>query len=571
MPIPALSPSVPLRPYQRMGAQSVLDSLEKHRTTLMVMATGLGKTRTAKAIIMSFFEAGMRILWLVDTDDLVWQACEALEDPSTGKLPIDIEKAARKAEPWSPIVVASVQTISNEKRLLRFESDAFDVIIADEAHKSLSPRWARVFGHFPQAKIIGLTATPDRGDKQNLEKIYEDVPFDLGIREAIDDGWLVPLRQNFITVDGLDYSSIRREATKLREGDMEAALLNAEIIERMAIPTRDQIGSRQALVFTCSVDHAYAFAAFMKKIGVAAETVEGDQKRCPTKHRREVIRAYKNNEIQVLTNCAALTTGFDAPCTSAIVFARPILSRALYAQCAGRGTRAMNPQELNRLVSSPAEMRRNAIASSIKSDCLLLDFLGSCGELKLVRAAHALDPDVDRETAELAEKIVSDNQQMTMNEALAIAEEMRAELLKEVGKRDASATHKYQVVEVDPFETSKAKKIFDLLGIQRHTSSVRLPPTEGQIRALQRWKVPDPEVLSRSEASDLLSELKARRDCGLASYRQVELLVNVGRLPRDKVRELTMERAGRGIDKLKENKWKRPEEWGPVKHAHTVA
>jgi superfamily II DNA or RNA helicase len=561
----SLSSAVPLRPYQETGAQGVLDSLAQYRSVLMVMATGLGKTRTGKAIVRGYVEKGLRCLWLVDTDDLVWQACDALqEDP--GKVEVDIEKAQRKAETWSSVIVASVQTIRNKKRMRRFSETAFDLIIADEAHKSMTDGWDRIFEYFSGAKILGLTATPDRADRKSLRTRYEDVPFELEIREAIDDGWLVPINQKFITVEGLDYSEIRREAMKLRLGDMESALLNAEMIEKMAIPTRDLLQQRQALVFTCSVDHAYAYAEFLRKLGLEAETVEGDQQRCPPKHRREVIAAYKRGEIQILTNCAALTTGFDAPATSGIVYARPMLSRPLYAQCAGRGTRPINPHELNDLMHGPAELRREAIARSAKHDCLLLDFLGNSGRLKLVRAAKAMDPDIDDETAELAEKIASE-QQLTMNEALSIAEEMRNELLKEVGNLNTSAKHSYTVTDVDPFEGSRCQRIFKLLGIQRKTDRWGFgTATPAQVEALRRWKVPDPQVLSRREASDLISEFGKRKNLGLASFRQIELLVNLGKLPPEKVRSLPDSRARKGLDQLKANNWKRPESWGPVKH-----
>jgi len=565
----ALSPAVSLRPYQVEGAESTLASLAEHRSVLTVMATGLGKTRTAKSIVRTCYEQASRVLWLVDTDDLVWQAAEALEE-DPGPVPIDIEKARHKAEIWSPVVVGSVQTIRNDKRMRRFAREAFDLIVADEAHKSMSPGWERVFEYFHSAQVLGLTATPDRADRKSLRTFYEDVPYEKDIRDAVEDGWLVPLIQKLVRVDGLDYSEVRRQAMKLREGDMESALLNAEMIEQMAIPTRDLMGQRQNLIFTCSVDHAYAFRDFMRKLGIVTETVEGDQTRLPTKRRREIMEAFKRGDIQVLTNCACLTTGVDAPATSCITYARPMISRALYAQCAGRGTRPIIPHLLNDLMYEPAARRREAIANSAKPDCLLLDFLGNSGRLKLVRGAAGLDPDLDEETAEMAEGL-AEEKQIPLLEALALAEEMRAELLKEVAKRDAKkASHGYSVTEVDPFEGSKCQKIFGLLGLRRRDDRWGLgSATDNQVAALKRWKVDDADILTRQQASDLLTILGKRKDAGLASYRMVELLVNVGKLPPDQVRRLPIARAKIGLDQLKANGWKRPERWGPVRHDRT--
>lgn len=542
-------------------------ALEQLRAALNVMATGLGKTRTAKAIVRSFFEADMNVLWLVDTDDLVLQAKEALAgDP--GPMPVDIEKAHKKAETWSPLVVASVHTLRNNKRLRRFDSSHFQLIIADEAHKSVTPGWQRIFDYFASAKILGLTATPDRTDCKSLLQIYEDVPFEMEIRTAINEGWLVPLRQSFVKVEGLDYSEVRRQAMKLREGDMEAALMSAEMIEQMTVPFVNEIDQRQALAFTCSVDHAYAVRDYLRRLGVVAETVEGDKTRLPSKRRQELIASYKRGEIQVLTNCAALTTGFDAPRTSAVGFMRPMISRALYAQCAGRGTRPVIPMRLNELMHEDAILRRQAIADSEKADCLLIDFLGNAGRLKLVRAASSMDPNIDEETAELAEKVAKERQ-LTMHQALDVAEEMRAALLEQINSREVNRDHSYEVVEIDPFNGSKCQRVFRLLGVTRKSkqwTSTRTPATDAQIDTLKLHKIPDPHVLSRDDAAKLIAELAWRRQHQLASPRQVELLVNVGRLPADQVRRLSAERAARGITQLKANKWKRPESWDRPKH-----
>lgn len=267
----------------------------------------------------------------------------------------------------------------------------------------------------------------------------------------------------------------------------------------------------------------------------------------------------------MLTNCAALTTGFDAPTTSAVTFARPMISRALYAQCCGRGTRPVIPMELNALMHASGEDRRLAIANSAKPNCLLLDFMGNAGRLKLVRSAAAMDPDIDEKTAELAEKI-AEERQLDMNAALNVAEEMREELLKEVDQRDGAAKHDYEVTEIDPFEGSRSQQVFRLLGIRSVKDRWGLPATDAQVAALKKWQVPDAEVLDRRQASDLLSAMGERKDKGMASYRQIELLVNVGKLPLDQVRRLPRERAARGLDQLKRNKWKRPEDWGPVKY-----
>lgn len=551
-----LCDSVPLRPYQGNVATAVLDRFAHYRAVLVVLATGLGKTRIGKSIVRTFHERNKRCLWLVDSDPLVEQAVLALtEEP--GGVTVDVDKAGRRAERWSTVVVASVPTLRNTRRLERFEKDAFDLIILDEAHRSLGAGWVKIVEYFNTAKILGLTATPDRSDGESLGKIFENTAAEMDIRVGIEEGWLVPVFQRFVQVDGLDYSNIRREAMRLREGDMNAALVNAEMIEKMGWSTTQEVRGRRTLVFTCSVDHAYAFAKYLCRIGKTAEAIDGKTK---PKRAKEILAAYARGDFQFACNCAKLTTGFDDPETSAVAFARPIISRLLYTQCAGRGTRSVIPEKLNDLMHDPPEARRAAIAASSKPDCLLLDFLGNSGKLRLVHAAHAMAPSADDQLVKEASDLAWE-EQIPIHIALGLAEQARVRLLEEIDRLPA-VEHGYQTVEIDPFVGPTSQQAFDLLGLRSRPGPSDLRATPAQIHTLQNLSVSRPESLSQIQAADLIAELVHRKEQDLASPEDMRILVEIGGFPADKIRHLSKERAARGVAKLRENGWQRPPSWG---------
>jgi superfamily II DNA or RNA helicase len=202
-----------LRDYQERAVEAAKDSLAQNRSCLLVAATGVGKTTIFCEIIRRALEKGNRIVVMAHRDELIQQAKARIEH-QTG-VQAEVEKAESWASDDARVVVTSVQTMNakwfEKKRLERFPPDEFALLIIDEAHHACARSYINVIDHFQQnqsLRLIGVTATPDRGDEIGLGNIFDDAPFVYEIGDAVRDGWLVPIRQKYVTVGSLDYSEM---------------------------------------------------------------------------------------------------------------------------------------------------------------------------------------------------------------------------------------------------------------------------------------------------------------------------------------------------------------------------
>ena len=279
------------------------------------------------------------------------------------------------------------------------------MLIIDEAHHATSPSYRRVIDYYrtnPALKVLGVTATPDRADEEALGQVFQSVAFDYEVLDAIHDGWLVPIEQQMVHVEGLDYSSIRTTAGDLNGGDLAAVLEAEKNLQQMASASLAIIGQRRALVFTASVKAAEMTAEILNRHrpGMAA-WVCGKTDR---EERRRVLAEFAAGKLQVVCNCGVLTEGFDDPGVEVVIMGRPTKSRSLYSQMVGRSTRP-----LPGVVDGPetAEARKAAIAASAKPSCLVVDFVGNAGKHKLITSADILGGKVSEEALERAVKRVS--------------------------------------------------------------------------------------------------------------------------------------------------------------------
>src|SRR5690606_38168609 len=218
-----------------------------------------------------------------------------------------------------------------------------------------------ILSHFHDAKVLGLTATPDRGDGVGLGAVFDVVAYEYGIRKAIDDGYLVNIVQKSIVCADLDLSDVKTVAGDLAQGELEQRLKLDAVLHQIAGPLVREAGNRPTIVFTAGVGQAHALVDVMAGYAPVGRTVAIDGS-TPAELRAERLDAFRRGDVQFLVNCAVLTEGFDAPETACVAMARPTKSRALYAQCVGRGTRL-----------APG-----------KTDCLVLDFRGNAGRHRLV-------------------------------------------------------------------------------------------------------------------------------------------------------------------------------------------
>lgn len=497
-----------LRWYQRMLKAAAETSLETNRSCLTVMATGLGKTRLGGAIAGDW---PGNVLWLAHRDELLQQARADLER-ITGEM-VEIEQGQTRASSRARIVVGSVQSVTRQNRLDRFGADRFSLVIPDECHHFVSPTYRRPLDFFKNAKLLGLTATPDRGDEKALGQIFEDhtPPFD--IQQGIEQGYLVRIRMMPVEMKSVDISGVKTQA-----GDLVAAQLDDVMLKACAGIVAETLRyepDRQTIVFMPGVKSAELAAQLFNRANPgSAAFVSG---MTDEDERRDIVKSFREGRVQYLCNCQIATEGFDAPGCSCIVMGRPTKSRALAAQMCGRGTRVL-PGVVDHLDGEEnAEGRRAAIAASAKPDMVVLDFVFNSGRHTLVTPADILGGNYSEAEVTLAKKKTKGG-----GDVLKALEEARAQLRRIAEKAAIKASSVR--TEVDPFG------VFHIKRDEGDTRFGRQPMTQGQYEYLDRMGVKPDQLnqMSKAEASKLISTAKVRRDHGLCTFKQMRLLQQNG-------------------------------------------
>jgi ATP-dependent helicase IRC3 len=351
-PIRQQSPSaITLRPYQSEAIQAVLDAERRHvRRPLISLPTGCGKTIIFATLI---HQQSGRSLILVHRDELISQAMEKLAfvDPS---LDIGVVKAERN-ELDNQVVVASIQTLSRRKRLEQLGTD-FQLVVVDEAHHATAFSYEFVLEYLScfdehGPLLLGVTATPERGDRTPLGRIFESIVYQKTILDMIPQ-YLCDLRAIQVQLMKADFNSLHVRNGDYRDDEVEEMMFAANAPDEVAAAYAQYAIGRKALIFTPSVSLAYAMVDAFKAVGIKQiEALDGDT---PTDKRRAILRRLKSGKTQIVSNCAVLTEGFDEPSIDCIIIACPTRSKPSYIQMIGRGTR-----------KHPG-----------KEDCLILDLVG---------------------------------------------------------------------------------------------------------------------------------------------------------------------------------------------------
>ena len=404
-----------LRPYQQDSVDSVFAAWEQHDSVLMVKATGLGKTVTFAEVIARWRREQGRVLVVVHREELMQQAGDSLAAHLDARP--QVEMGFRRADSTglmtlSNVVVTSVQTMSRPNRAKWFDPEDFGLMIIDEAHHAPANSYRRVIEHFKPGglKVLGVTATPKRKDKLALATVFETCCYNMGIVEGIDEGWLVNVRQKYVTVEGLDFSWIKTTAGDLNQKQLAQEMGAIEVVpedalsagqvdqlakqERMlhavVAPSVKEAAGRPTLVFAVTKEHARRLAeVFNRYPGVTAQCVIAETSR---EDRAVAVRQFQSGDLQVLVGVGCFLEGFDAPATACVVMAAPTKSEVRYTQAVGRGTRP-----LSGIVDGleTASERRAAIAASDKPFVTVLDFVGNSGRHRLVSAVDVLAGDAD--------------------------------------------------------------------------------------------------------------------------------------------------------------------------------
>jgi len=521
---------VRLRPYQDEAVAAVLREWQARASTLIVLPTGTGKTICFADIIRRM--QPKRAMVLAHREELIFQAQRKIEQV-TG-LTVQVEMAAARADMHGlhgapQVVVSSVQTQTaggdGGGRMTKFDPFDFGLLIIDEAHHSPAPSYRQCIDWYrrnPDLKILGVTATPDRADEEALGQVFESVAFDYEVLDAIDHGWLVPVQQQMVHVEGLDYSTVRTLGDDLNGADLAEVMEFEENLHGIADPAFRIADARRTLVFAASVVQAERLAEiFNRHKAGCADWICG---KTDKDIRRNVLRNFAAGNLQFVCNVGCLTEGFDDAGVELIVMGRPTKSRSLYAQMIGRATR---PAEViaHALNDAPSnEARRGMIAASCKPSCEVVDFVGNSGKHKLCTSADVLGGKVSEEAVEAALRRVREaGAPVDMAQAL---DEAQAEIERrrqvEAARRAAMvARAKFTATRVDPFD------VFDITPQRERGGDARRQLSEKQTALLQKNGI-DPASTPYWQAMQFLDEIFRRYDGKLASLKQEAVLKRQG-------------------------------------------
>ena len=511
-----------LRPYQAEARQAVhAEWAAGHSRTLLVLPTGTGKTVVFAAVAEDCVRAGKRVLVLAHRGELLAQAADKIRT-ATG-LQCALEQAGHTSLD-SPlrITVGSVQTLGQPRRLEQFDPDRFGCVIIDEAHHAVTGSYRRVLDRFAGARVLGVTATPDRGDQKNLGGVFDSLAYEYKLTDAVREGYLCPILAQTVPLR-LDLSGVAVTGGDFAAEGAADAL--EPYLEQIAAEMERCCAGRRTVVFLPLIRTSQKFRDVLAAHGFAAAEVNGQ-----SPDRAEVLEAFAAGKYDVLCNSMLLTEGWDCPPVDCVVVLRPTKVRSLYSQMVGRGTR-------------PAPG---------KKDLLLLDFLWMCDRHELCRPADLVCADravAARMTDQLAEAGEA-------REIGAAAEEAAADIVaqrEEALAKELAAQRRKKARLVDPLQYEMSIADSDLSGYVPAFGWEAEAVTEKQAAALEKAGIDPAGVASAGKASRLLDRLYKRQAAGLATPKQIRCLERYGFCH---VGGWTFDAAKRMIDRIAAQGWR---------------
>lgn len=489
-----------LRPYQNEAIEAINDSWREWDREILVLPTGCGKTVVFNTIA---HQRPGRTLILAHREELIEQARDkyyAMFHEVAGKIKGQTEEIL-------PVTVGSIQTV-----MRRDYSGQFQTIIVDEAHHAISDSYMKVLDQFPNAKVLGVTATPDRGDKRSLARYFDGIAYEYKLKQAIEDGYLCNLVARTVPLR-IDMTNV-----KISIGDFQVDSV-AETLEpylpQIADAIMEYAADRKTVVFCPLISIAQELASMIP----GAREVNGS-----SPDRKETLEWFDQAGAgAVLCNAMLLTEGWDCPSCDCVVVLRPTKIRSLYAQMIGRGTR-LHPG---------------------KKNLLILDFLWLCRKHNLCKPA-CLASDNEEDIEAVTSKTTEE--QLELFGAVSDAEEARRNALAEALARQARKKSKM----INPLD------LFDLLddiGLADYQPTFKWeeqPASDKQIRALNNFGI-DTDEITKGYAHAVLDRLYRRSSQHLATVKQIKCLKRFGYDPVD----WSFERANRTISALAERGWRR--------------
>ena len=491
-----------LRPYQEKAVEAVESAFRDVQSTLIVLATGCGKTIVFSHLAAREVRRGGRVLILAHRGELLDQAIDKLYK-STG-IRAGLEKADVTSdiydEPPYTIVVGSVQSMCREKRLRRFRPDDFSLIVIDEAHHSLTGTYRAILDYFSTARLLGVTATPDRGDLRSLGEVFETISFQYSMVDAIRDGYLSPIQAQTIPLK-IDLSGVAKQG-----GDYQVSGLGSALdpyLHQICHEIKTRCSDRKTIVFTPLIATSRKMLQIFMEEGLSeVREVNGE-----SQDRADILGWFSSAPKGcVLLNSMLLTEGYDEPSVDCICVLRATKVRALFVQMVGRGTRL-------------AEGKKNL---------LLLDFLWLTSTHDLCRPACLLSAD-----PEVCDAITRRQESAEGQAALDISDETLAAAESDtVAKREKALAERLEKMRrrkgglVDPLQYAYSIQDVNLTNYQPLTAHDAMKPTMQQLDRLEKLGFGAPQT--QGEAEMILKQHDQRQAAGLSTPKQIRFLESKG-------------------------------------------
>lgn len=490
-----------LRPYQQEARTAVESEWDAGNSrTLLVLPTGCGKTIVFAKIAEDSVRQGDRVLILAHRGELLDQAADKIKS-ATGLI-CSTEKAEQScldsASRWYRITVGSVQSLMRQSRLDRFEPDYFQTIIIDEAHHAVSDSYQRVLQYFDGARVLGVTATPDRGDMRELGNVFDSLAYEYTLPRAIKEGYLSPIKAVTIPLK-LDLSGVGVQSGDFKPGDLDSAL--DPYLWQIAEEMKKYCADRKTVVFLPLIKTSQKFRDILNDSGFRAAEVNGE-----SDDRAEILADFDAGKYNVLCNSMLLTEGWDCPSVDCVIVLRPTKVRSLYCQMVGRGTRLCEG----------------------KDHLLLLDFLWHTERHELCRPAHLIC-----DNQEVAEKMTEDlaeqaGCEMDIEEAAETAADEVQQQREEALANKLAECKKRKRKLVDPLQYEMSICAEDLSGYVPAFGWECAPPTDKQKAALEKRGIFPDEIENAGKAKLLLDRLEKRQSAGLTTPKQIRFLESRG-------------------------------------------
>jgi len=492
--------------YQKLAIDKAINDLNEFNKSLIVMATGTGKNLVLNSIAKHYIDNyKYKVLIICDRNELIDQ----LFDTSKivlGEHNITKEKGEFKANLNSDCTIASIQTINKDNRLERFNKDHYNLIIIDECHKMMNKSYFKVIEHFSNSKVLGLTATPERSDDNQLGDFFDRISYQYNLSDGVKDGFLCKIKGKRITdIANIDISDLKfndkGEFDQNSEKTIERRIL--ENIDAIINSIYNETNDKKTLIFTVSVNVSDIMAKRLRDKGLKAESISY---KTNDVDRLRIINEYRSNKITHLVNCTLLTVGFDCPDIEAIYMAKATNSRVLYSQAIGRGTRIYTFEDGREKELTIYELTFNSNRHSIANTWQLFQNGNIKFTDKIINKVKHIDNEVDLF-------------QTLNNEVI----QEKYESLKRIDRIRNKSNNKtiYEFVEYDPLEIGEFLDI-DFESIRYNNKKLKGYATSKMVDFLRKYNIKKPELLRKSQASAIIDLIIQNR----YSMKNIDKLIN---------------------------------------------